>query len=74
MKTIRMNDEIKRVKDGDAKQILPTGWKYVSKKEWKKNRGKVKKEVVEVEEVVEEVIEEPKKESKYKQKKGRNAD
>jgi len=50
MKTLKKNDEIKRVKDSsssDDKQIqnmLESGWNYCAKSEWKATRPvKVKK-------------------------------
>jgi hypothetical protein len=43
MKTIKntTTGELKRIKDEDAKQVLPTGWAYCGKEEWKK-RDKTK--------------------------------
>lgn len=46
MKTIKRNDEIKRVSEKEAIFFVRNDWQYCSKSEWKKNRGiKVKTEV-----------------------------
>lgn len=50
MKTLKKNDEIKRVKDADftdrkrIDEMLESGWKYVPKSEWKKTMVKEEKE------------------------------
>lgn len=39
MKTIKRNNEIKRVSDKEAMFFVRNGWDYCSKTEWKKDRG-----------------------------------
>jgi len=40
MKTIKKNNQIKRVKDEDAMDMVKRGWSYIPKSEWKANRVK----------------------------------
>jgi hypothetical protein len=46
MKTLKKNEEIKRMKDSDfverkkIDELLESGWKYVPKSEWKKTLSK----------------------------------
>jgi hypothetical protein len=35
MKTIKKNDEIKRISDKEAPDMIGKGWKYCPKSEWK---------------------------------------
>ena len=70
MKTLKRNDEFKRVKDTsiddykEIKRLLDFGWGYSNKKDWKewKNQSELKKEKVEKPEKVE------KKEKREKKK------
>ena len=48
MKTIKRNNEIKRVSDKEAIFFVKNGWSYCSKTEWKKDR-KVKNNVTQEE-------------------------
>lgn len=40
MKTVKRNDEIKRVKDQEAYELVKTGWAFAKKSEYKKKMGK----------------------------------
>lgn len=40
MKTIRRNNEIKRVSDKEAMNMVKFGWEYCAKEVWKENRKK----------------------------------
>ena len=43
MKTIKKADEIKRVEDKNADEMVKNGWSFCPKKEWKtKIRGNIK--------------------------------
>jgi len=37
MKTMKLNDSIRRVKEDDTKSMLNSGWSFCPKKEWKDN-------------------------------------
>ena len=46
MKTIKKNNEIKRVSDNEAMFSVRNGWEYCSKTEWKKSKDvKIKNEL-----------------------------
>ena len=46
MKTIKRNNEIKRVSEKETIFFVRNGWEYCSKSEWKKDKGvKIKTEV-----------------------------
>ena len=42
MKTIRRNNEIKRVSDKEAMNMVKFGWEYCAKEVWKEGRKKRK--------------------------------
>ena len=72
MKCIKSGEEYRRVEDKQAEVMVNEhGWKFISKTEYKKSRGKVK--VEKPAEVVEEVIEKKsKKKSNNYSRKPRN--
>jgi hypothetical protein len=37
MKTITLNNNIRRVTDNEARALVKSGWKYCTKSEWKKD-------------------------------------
>ena len=41
MKTIKKNDEIKRVSDNEANHLVKFGWEYCPKNLWKEGRKKI---------------------------------
>lgn len=43
MKTVKKENEIKRVTDSQAEQMVARGWEYCSKSEWKVIRDSKKK-------------------------------
>ena len=44
MKTMKLGDTIKRVKDKEATEMVKTGWNYIPKSEWKEKVRVVKTE------------------------------
>lgn len=44
MKTMKLGDTIKRVKDKEVTEMLKTGWNYITKSEWKEKVRVVKAE------------------------------
>jgi hypothetical protein len=51
MKTLKKENELKRVSDTEAISMTKQGWKYVSKSEWKAERKPIKVDEVKSEEV-----------------------
>ena len=43
MKTIKKDSKYKRVKDNEATALIPLGWNYCPKEEWKKSVRDVNK-------------------------------
>lgn len=62
MKTVKMNEEVRRVKDEDAIAMVKKGWVYVAKEAFKRTPKQINTEVKEdVVEVAEEVVVKTKK-------------
>jgi len=38
MKSIKKDDQVKRVADSESESFIKLGWSYISKSEWKKLR------------------------------------